>query len=95
MISSLSIKSAVLALAVGSFAFAVNANAYDDGDGDGKEAVIGIIGQVIGGAIEAEQANQQAAYCADLQSKCEHGKGWACQKSEAECGGSGDEGGDE
>jgi hypothetical protein len=96
MISSLSIQSAALALAIGSFAFAANANAYDDGDGDGKEAVIGIIGQVIGGAIAAEQANQQAAHCANLQSKCEAGKGWACQKAEAECGGGGgDEGGED
>lgn len=90
---SLTIKTAALALAIGSFSFVSAANAYDD---ENKEAVIGIIGGVIGGAIEAEQANQQAAYCANLQSKCEAGKNWACEKSEAECGGGGGgDGGDE
>ena len=95
MISSLSIKSAALALAIGSFAFAPAAYAYDDGEGGGKEAVIGIIGQVITSAIQADQANQQAARCASLQSKCEAGKGWACNKVEAECGGGGGEEGGE
>jgi hypothetical protein len=85
MTSSLSIKAVALALAIGSFGFASAAFADDDD----KEAVIGIIGGVIGSAIEAEQANQQAAYCANLQNKCEAGKSWACDKAEAECGGGG------
>lgn len=95
MTLSLSIKAAALALAIGSFA-SVPAYAYDD-EGGGREAVIGIIGQVITSAVEAEQANQQAARCAKLQSQCDSGKGWACNKVEAECGGGGggDEGGGE
>lgn len=88
--TSLTIKAAALALAVGSFGFAANAYAYD---GENRDAVIGIIGGVVSGAIEAEQANQQAAYCANLQNKCESGKGWACNKVEAECGGGGGEDG--
>lgn len=86
MTLSLSFKAAALALAIGSFGFTNAALADDD---DGKEAVIGIIGGVISSAIEAEQANQQASYCANLQNKCEAGKNWACEKSEAECGGGG------
>jgi hypothetical protein len=91
MKSSLSLKGLALVLLAGSIAFAAPAKAGDDyDDGDGREAVVGIIGQVITGAIEAEQAKEQAAACGNWQNKCEAGKSWACEKFEANCGGEGD-----
>ena len=70
------------------FGFSGAALAGDDGEGAG--IALGIIGQVIGGAIEAEAANEAAAdqerRCNRFARKCADGEGWACEKQEAECG---------
>jgi hypothetical protein len=86
---SMSLKAFAILLGVGSFGFAGSASAYDDDDRPGDVAV-GIIGQVIGGAIEAEAAKDEARdherHCRRLARKCEEGQGWACEKQDAECG---------
>jgi hypothetical protein len=72
---------------MGSFGFAGVAHAED---GENAEAAIGIIGQVIGGAIEAEAekdaAHEQERRCRRLARKCDDGEGWACEKQDEECG---------
>lgn len=83
------LRSSALALALISFGFTGGAYAYDD-DRDSKgEAVLGIIGEVVGGAIEAEQAREEALEqerrCSRLQNKCENGSEWACEKYENRC----------
>lgn len=86
---STSLKAVAIALALGSFGLAGSASAYDDDDHPAGVAV-GIIGQVIGGAIEAEQAKEAAAEqdrrCRRLERKCADGEGWACERQDAECG---------
>jgi hypothetical protein len=83
---SMSLKALALVLAAGSFCLSSGAMAYD---GENRDAAIGIIGGVIAGAIEAEQAQQDAAehdrQCIRLQSKCQDGSDWACGKFEDEC----------
>jgi hypothetical protein len=81
-----SLKVLALVLMAGSFAFTGAAKADD---GEGADAAIGIIGSVIGSAIEAE-ANKEAAYeqdrrCRRFSRKCGDGEGWACEKFENEC----------
>ena len=56
---STSLKALAIVLAAGSFGFAGAASAYDDDDNAAGVAV-GIIGQVIGSAVEAEAASQAA-----------------------------------
>ncbi len=86
---SMSIKAVALLLALSSVGLAGNAQAYDD-DHDGRDAAIGIIGAVVGTAIEAEQAKQEAKeqdrQCRRLQHKCDDGSEWACRKLEENCG---------
>ena len=86
---STTLKALAIVLAAGSFGFAGSASAYDDDDNAAGVAV-GIIGQVIGGAVEAEQANEAAAEqerrCRRFARKCADGEGWACEKQDAECG---------
>lgn len=84
----MSLKAFAIVLAAGSFGFAGAANAYDDDDTPAGAAV-GIIGQVIGGAIEAEAGDDagddHARFCRRLARKCGNGEGWACEKQDAEC----------
>jgi hypothetical protein len=84
----MSLKAFAIVLAAGSFGFAGSASAYDDDD-NAAGAAVGIIGAVIGGAIEAEAAKEgeddQARRCRRLERKCGNGEGWACEKQEAEC----------
>ncbi len=56
---SMSLKAFAIVLAAGSFGFTGTASAYDDDD-NAAGAAVGILGQVIGGAIEAEQAKDAA-----------------------------------
>jgi hypothetical protein len=85
---SMTLKAVAIALAAGSFGFAGAASAYDDDDNRAGVAV-GIIGQVIGGAVEAEQAKEAAAEqerrCRRFARKCADGEGWACEKQDSEC----------
>ena len=84
---STSLKAVAIVLAMGSFGFAGAASAHDD---DNAAVAVGIIGQVIGTAIEAEATNAAAAEqdrrCARLARKCADGEGWACEKQDNECG---------
>jgi hypothetical protein len=85
-----SVTAFALVLALGSFGTMGQAYAYDD-DGPSKgEAVVGIIGEVISGAVQAEQEKQEAREqerrCFRLQNKCENGAEWACEKYENSCG---------
>ena len=86
---SMTLKALAIVLAAGSFGFAGSASAYDDDDNAAGVAV-GIIGQVIGSAIEAEAANEAAAEqdrrCRRFARRCADGEGWACEKQDAECG---------
>lgn len=83
---SMSVKAFALVLAMSPLAFAGSAHAYDDEDGN---PVVGIIGQVIGGAIEAEQAKEaereHRRECRRFRNKCEDGARWACRKYEESC----------
>lgn len=86
---SISSKAFALALAIGAFGFAGGAaKAYEDDPNPG-DVVTGIIGEVIGGAIEAERRNEEAREharrCARWQGRCEEGADWACRKVEYEC----------
>ncbi len=86
---SMSLKAFAIVLAAGSFGFTGTASAHDDDD-NAAGAAVGIIGQVIGGAIEAEQAKEAAVEqerrCRRFARKCDDGEGWACEKRDAECG---------
>ena len=86
---SMTLKALAIVLAAGSFGFAGAASAYDDDDNVAGDAV-GIIGQVIGGAIEAEQGSDdvsdQERRCRRFARRCADGAGWACEKQDAECG---------
>lgn len=85
---STSLKAFALVLALSPLGFAGSALANDD-DGD-DNPVVGIIGQVIGGAIEAEAAKEEARdqerRCWRLREKCKDGSDWACHKYEENCG---------
>ena len=78
---SMSLAAFALAFAVG--VFGVNGQARAD---DKAEEVIGIIGEVMTGAIEAEQEAKQAERCDRWEAKCEDGADWACNKVEELCG---------
>ncbi len=86
---SMTLKALAIVFAAGSFGFAGAASAYDDDDNAAGVAV-GIVGQVIGTAVEAEAASQAAAdqerRCRRFERKCADGEGWACEKQDAECG---------
>jgi hypothetical protein len=83
---SLSLKTLTLAIALGAFGFTGSAIADD---GERGEAIVGIIGEVIGGAVEAEQAQQEALEqerrCRRFNRKCEQGQEWACERYENNC----------
>ncbi|NJM34598.1 MAG: hypothetical protein HC850_07670 [Rhodomicrobium sp.] len=86
---SMSLKRLGIALAIGVFALTGSAMAYDEDRHDRRDAVIGIIGGVVEGAIEAEREKQegreQERRCFRLQQRCENGAEWACEKYEAQC----------
>ena len=86
---SMTLKTLAIVLAAGSFGFAGSASAYDDDD-NAAGVALGVIGQVIGGAIEAEAANEGASdqerRCHRLARKCADGEGSACEKQDNECG---------
>lgn len=83
---STSLKVLAVVLAAG---FGFSGAAFAE-DGENAGAAIGIIGEVIGGAIEAEQSNEagddQERRCRRLARRCANGEGWACEKQDAECG---------
>ena len=85
---SMTLKTLAIVLAAGSFGFAGSASAYDDDD-NAAGVALGVIGQVIGGAIEAEQSKDAAyeheRHCRRLARKCGDGEGWACEKQDIEC----------
>lgn len=85
----MSVTAYALAIALGSFGTTGQAYAYDDEPNRG-DAVVGIIGEVISGAVQAEQAKQEAREqerrCSRWQNKCEDGAEWACEKYENSCG---------
>ncbi len=94
MKAAMPLKAFALALAIGSFGLAGAAMADDDDyhhhhhhDGD---AAVGIIGDVIGGAIAVEGAKQEAReharHCVHLRHRCDDGSDWACDKYEEICG---------
>ncbi len=83
----ISIRTIAIAAAA-SMAFAASASAYDDDDYEPApgDAVIGIIGQVIGNAIERKQENSEfRRQCRRWQERCEDGREWACERYENEC----------
>jgi len=73
-------------VALCSFGFAGTASARDGERGD---AAVGIIGEIIGGAIEADQAQQEAQEqerrCRRFNRKCNQGQEWACDRYEDDC----------
>ena len=82
----LSLK-AIAIIAAASMAFAAPALAdhrdYHESKG---EAVIGIIGEVIGGAIEQkEREEEHARRCRRWNERCEDGSDWACERYESRC----------
>lgn len=82
---SMTLKAAALIVAVGAFGFVSSAKADDDA----KEAIVGIIGEVIAGAAEAEAEEAEDLgdpRCAVWESKCDSGQGWACRKADELCG---------
>jgi hypothetical protein len=85
----MSLKALAIVLAAGSFGLTGSASAYDD-DERGAGAAVGIIGEVIGSAIEAEQAKEaaddQERRCRRFARKCADGESWACEKQDSECG---------
>lgn len=86
MKKSLSLKSFTLAIALGAFGFTGSAYAED---GERGEAIVGIIGEVIGGAVEAEQDQQddleRERRCRRFNRKCNEGQEWACDRYEDDC----------
>lgn len=87
---SMTLKAFAIVLAAGSFGFAGTASAYDDDDDNKAGVAIGIIGDVIGSAVEAEAAKDEAyeqdRRCRRFARRCADGEGWACEKQDAECG---------
>jgi hypothetical protein len=82
------LKALVLVFAAGSFAFPGVAQAYDD-DRDAGAEVLGIIGEVISGAIAAKEARERDRefdrYCRRLNRRCDDGIYPACRRYEREC----------
>lgn len=74
-----------LVIALGLVGLANGASADDDDRANPGDIVTGIIGEVIGGAIEAEQAREAEARCIQLDRKCEQGSDWACDKFDESC----------
>lgn len=74
-----------IVVALGVVGITDGASADDDDRPNPGEVVTGIIGEVIGGAIEAEQAREAEARCEQLDRKCEQGSDWACDKFEESC----------
>jgi len=80
---SMTLKAAALIVAAGAFGFVSSAKADDDA----KDAIFGIIGEVIAGAAEAEEeAVLGDPRCAAWESKCDSGQDWACRKADDFCG---------
>ena len=89
---SVSLKTFALVLAAGSFAVTGGALAHDHHrhhKHDKGEVVLDIIGGVIAGAVEAEQARKEAAEyerrCYRWRKKCRDGSDWACEKFDDNC----------
>jgi predicted ATP-grasp superfamily ATP-dependent carboligase len=85
----MSLKALAIVLAASSFGFTGSASAYDDDD-RGAGVAVGILGEVIGSAVEAEQAkeaaDEQERRCRRFSRKCADGESWACEKQDSECG---------
>lgn len=71
-------------MAASAIAFAAPAFADDD-EPSGKEAVIGIIGEVITGAIEQDQEEKLQKQCRRWNRRCEDGNDNACDQYENNC----------
>ncbi len=87
MTRSTPFKALALALAIGSFSFAGTAKAYDDPDpGD---VFLGIIGQVLSGAVDSREARRRDRafdrYCRRLDRRCDRGNWRACRRYDREC----------
>lgn len=88
MRASAPFKAMALALAIGSFTFSGSAKANDHDDpGD---VVLGIIGEVMSGAIDARQARRRdreyERYCRRLDRRCNRGNWRACRRWDRHCG---------
>jgi len=87
---SVSMKAFVFVLAMAPFGFVSGAQAYDD-DNDGRDVAVGIIGEVISGAVRGEDnddydGDDRPRRCERLQYRCSEGSDWACRKFEQRCG---------
>lgn len=82
------LKAFALALAIGTFSVAGNANAYDDPEPG--EVVLGIIGEVLSGAIDSREARRRDRefdrYCRRLDRRCNRGNWRACRRYDRHCG---------
>jgi hypothetical protein len=84
------LRAVALIFAAGSFGFVSSAKADD-----AKDAIVGIIGEAIAGAAEAEGADEgDDPRCAAWESRCEAGDEGACALADSTCGGD-EEGGDD
>lgn len=83
------LKAFALTLAIGTFSFAGSANAYHD-DPEPGDVVLGIIGEVLSGAVDARQARRRdreyERYCRRLDRRCDRGNWRACRRYDRHCG---------
>lgn len=80
---------AIAIIAATSMAFSAPASAHDDDDdhdaSPGEEVVIGIIGEVIGNAVERKQEKEFERQCRRWYERCEDGNDYACERYENRC----------
>lgn len=80
---------AVAVIAASMMAFAGSVSAYEDEEeyeaSPSEEVVIGIIGEVIGGAIQKKQDRDFERKCRRLLERCEDGNENACYRYENRC----------
>lgn len=79
------LKACVLALALGAFSLVGGANAQDDDGPDARDVMEGIVGEVIGGAMEEGQTDEEDVRCDRLQQQCDAGSDQACNDYEMLC----------
>lgn len=80
---------AIAIITATAMAFAAPASAYDDEyepePDPGAEAVIGIFGEIVGGAIERKQQKKFERQCQRWYERCEDGNDYACDRYQYRC----------